>query len=30
MVLRGWMNEAIKMVGFADNIVNLFENSKET
>ena len=30
MVPRGWMIEAIKMVGFADNIMNLFENSKET
>ena len=30
MVPHGWMIEAMKMVGIADNIVNLFENSKET
>ena len=30
MVPHGWMIEAIKMVLIADNIVNLFENSKET
>ena len=30
MVPHGWMFEAMKMVGIADNIVNLFENSKET
>ena len=30
MVLHCWMIEAMKMVGIADNIVNLFENSKET
>ena len=30
MVPHGWMIEAMKMVGIADNIVNLFENSKKT
>ena len=30
MVPHRWMIEAMKMVGIADNIVNLFENSKET
>ena len=30
MVPHRWMMEAMKMVGIADNIVNLFENSKET
>ena len=30
MVPHGWMIEAMKMVGVADNIVNLFENSKKT
>ena len=30
MVSHRWMIEAMKMVGIADNIVNLFENSKET
>ena len=30
MVLQCWMIETIKMVGIADNLVNLFENSKET
>ena len=30
MVPPGWMIKAMKMVGIADNIVNLFENSKET
>ena len=30
MVPHGWMIEAIKMVRIVDNIVNLFENSKET
>ena len=30
MVLHRWMIEAMKMVRIADNIVNLFENSKET
>ena len=30
MVLHRWMIEAMKMVGIADNILNLFENSKET
>ena len=30
MVPHRWLNEAMKMVGIADNIVNLFENSKET
>ena len=30
MVLHGCMIEAMKMVGIADNIANLFENSKET
>ena len=30
MVPHRWMIEAIKMVGITDNIVNLFENSKET
>ena len=30
MVLNGWMMEATKMLGIAGNIVNLFENSKET
>ena len=29
MVPHGWMIEAMKMVGIADNIVNLFENSKD-
>ena len=30
MVPHCWMIEAMKMVRIADNIVNLFENSKET
>ena len=30
MVPHGWIIEAMKMVGIADNIVNLFQNSKET
>ena len=30
MVPHRWLIEAMKMVGIADNIVNLFENSKET
>ena len=30
MVSHRWMIEAMKMVGIADNIVNLFENSNET
>ena len=30
MVPHRWMIEAMKMVEIADNIVNLFENSKET
>ena len=30
MVPHDWMIEAIKMVEIPDNIVNLFENSKET
>ena len=30
MVPHRWMIEAMKMAGIADNIVNLFENSKET
>ena len=30
MVPHGWRIEAMKMAGIADNIVNLFENSKET
>ena len=30
MVLHCWMIEAMKMVGIADNIVNLFENNKGT
>ena len=30
MVLHRWMIEAMKMVGTTDNIVNLFENNKET
>ena len=30
MVPHGWMIEAMKMVGIADSIVNLYENSKET
>ena len=30
MVPHCWLIEAMKMVGIADNIVNLFENSKET
>ena len=30
MELHRWMIEAMKMVGIADNILNLFENSKET
>ena len=29
MVPHRWMIEAMKMVGIADNIMNLFENSKE-
>ena len=28
MVTHRWMIEAMKMVGTADNIVNLFKNSK--
>ena len=30
MMLHRWLIEAKKMVGIADNIVNLFENNKET
>ena len=30
MVPHAWMIEAMKMVGIADSIVNLYENSKET
>ena len=30
MVPHGWMIEAMKIVGIADNIVKLFENSKGT
>ena len=30
MVLHGCMIEAMKMVGIANNIANLFDNSKET
>ena len=30
MVPHRWMIEAMKMVGITDNIVNLFEKSKET
>ena len=30
MVPHCWITEAMKMVIFADNIVNVFENSKET
>ena len=30
MVPHGWMIEAMKMVGITDNIVNFFENNKET
>ena len=30
MVPHLWMIKAMKMVGITDNIVNLFENSKET
>ena len=30
MVPHRWLTEAMKMVGIADNIVNLFGNSKET
>ena len=30
IVLHYWMIEAMKMVGIADNIMNLYENSKET
>ena len=30
MVPHRWLIKAVKMVGIADNIVNLFENSKET
>ena len=30
MVPQGWMIEDMEMVGIADNIVNLFEYSKET
>ena len=29
-VPHGWMIEAMKMVGISDNILNLFENRKET
>ena len=29
-MLYGWITEAREMVGIADNIVNLFENGKET
>ena len=30
MVPDRWFIEAMKMVGIADNLVNLFENSSET
>ena len=30
MVPNRWMIEAMKIVGIADNIVNLFEDIKET
>ena len=30
MLPHRWLIEAMKMVGIADNIVNLFENNKET
>ena len=30
MLPHYWTIEAMKMVGIADNIVNIFENSKET
>ena len=30
MLPHSWTIEAMKMVGIADNIVNIFENSKET
>ena len=30
MFPHSWTIEAMKMVGIADNIVNIFENSKET
>ena len=30
IVPHGWINEAIKMMGIAGNIVNLIESSKET
>ena len=30
MVPHHWMIEAIKMVGITNNVMNLFENSKET
>ena len=30
MVPHRWMIEAMKIVGIADNIVNLFEDIKET
>ena len=30
IVPHGWMIEAMKIVGIADNIMNLFENNKET
>ena len=29
MVWHGWMIEAMKVVGIRDNMMNLFENSKE-
>ena len=29
-MLYGWITEARELVGIADNIVNLFENGKET
>ena len=30
MMPHRWMTEAMKMVGIADNMMKLFENSKET
>ena len=30
MLPHSWTIEAMKMVGIADNIVNIFKNSKET
>ena len=30
MVPHGWMTEAMKMVGIAENLLNLLENRKKT